>query len=164
MRFLLNWLLTSIAIAIATFLVPGIQPFGMADAWVCFAFVGLFLNIVDSLVKPFLTVISLPLTIITLGIFQLVVNSFMLELASYLSVNLLGAGISIAGFDRPLWAASWYPSCAAFSIASPGTRTTGFGPPQTPKRRPPIATMGGLVICQTSEDKTIYHFYPVPYW
>ena len=98
MRFLLNWLLTSIAIAIATFLVPGIQPFGMADAWVCFAFVGLFLNIVDSLVKPFLTVISLPLTIITLGIFQLVVNSFMLELASYLSVNLLGAGISIAGF------------------------------------------------------------------
>lgn len=97
-RFLLNWLLTSIAIAIATFLVPGIQPFGMADAWVCFAFVGLFLNIVDSLVKPFLTVISLPLTIITLGIFQLVVNSFMLELASYLSVNLLGAGISIASF------------------------------------------------------------------
>ena len=95
MRFLLNWLLTSIAIAIATFLVPGIQPFGMADAWVCFAFVGLFLNIVDS---PFLTVISLPLTIITLGIFQLVVNSFMLELASYLSVNLLGAGISIASF------------------------------------------------------------------
>lgn len=82
MRFLLNWLLTSIAIAIATFLVPGIQPFGMADAWVCFAFVGLFLNVVDSLVKPLLTVISLPLTIITLGIFQLVVNSFMLELAS----------------------------------------------------------------------------------
>ena len=82
MRFMLNWLFTSIAIAIATFLVPGIQPFGFAEAWVCFAFVGLFLNIVDSLVKPFLTVISLPLTIITLGIFQLVVNSFMLELAS----------------------------------------------------------------------------------
>ena len=98
MRFMLNWLFTSIAIAIATFLVPGIQPFGFAEAWVCFTFVGLFLNIVDSLVKPFLTVISLPLTIITLGIFQLVVNSFMLELASYLSVNLLGAGISIAGF------------------------------------------------------------------
>ena len=89
MRFMLNWLFTSIAIAIATFLVPGIQPFGFAEAWVCFAFVGLFLNIVDSLVKPFLTVISLPLTIITLGVFQLVVNSFMLELASYLSVNLL---------------------------------------------------------------------------
>lgn len=98
MRFMLNWLFTSIAIAIATFLVPGIQPFGFAETWVCFAFVGLFLNIVDSFVKPFLTVISLPLTIITLGIFQLVVNSFMLELASYLSVNLLGVGVSIASF------------------------------------------------------------------
>lgn len=98
MRFMLNWLFTSIAITIATFLVPGIQPFGFAETWVCSAFVGLFLNIVDSFVKPFLTVISLPLTIITLGIFQLVVNSFMLELASYLSVNLLGVGISIASF------------------------------------------------------------------
>ena len=102
MRFLLNWLMTSIAIAIATFLVPGIQPFGMADAWVCFAFVGLFLGIVNSLIKPFITAISLPLTILTLGIFQLVVNSFMLELASYLSVNLLGAGISISGFGAAL--------------------------------------------------------------
>ena len=97
MRFMLNWLFTSIAIAIATFLVPGIQPSAWPTLGV-FCFVGLFLNIVDSLVKPFLTVISLPLTIITLGIFQLVVNSFMLELASYLSVNLLGAGISIASF------------------------------------------------------------------
>lgn len=106
MRFVLNWLFTSIAIAIATFLVPGIQPFGFAEAWVCFAFVGLFLNIVDSFVKPFLTVISLPLTIITLGIFQLVLNSFMLELASYLSVNLLGAASPSPALARPLWAAS----------------------------------------------------------
>lgn len=33
MRFMLNWLFTSIAIAIATFLVPGIQPFGFAETW-----------------------------------------------------------------------------------------------------------------------------------
>ena len=69
MRFFLNWLLTSIAIAIATFLVPGIAP---------------------------------PLTCLTVGLFQLVVNSFMLELASWLSVNLLGSGISIAGFGSAL--------------------------------------------------------------
>lgn len=99
MRFMLNWLFTSIAIAIATFLVPGIQPFGFAEAWVCFAFVGLFLNIVDSLVKPFLTVISLPLTIITLGVFQLVVNSFMLELASYPVGQSAGRG----HLHRQLW-------------------------------------------------------------
>lgn len=123
MRFMLNWLFTSIAIAIATFLVPGIQPFGFAEAWVCFAFVGLFLNIVDSFVKPFLTVISLPLTIITLGIFQLVVNSFMLELASYLSVNLLGVGISIASFGSAFMGSILVSSCAAFSIVLPRTKT-----------------------------------------
>ena len=98
MRFLLNWLLTSIAIAIATFIVPGIAPFGPGEAWVSFMFVGLFLGFVNSLVKPIITAISLPVTIITLGIFQLVVNSFMLELASWLSVSVLGAGIAIEGF------------------------------------------------------------------
>ena len=98
MRFLLNWLLTSIAIAIATFIVPGIAPFGAGEVWVSFMFVGLFLGFVNSLVKPIITAISLPVTIITLGIFQLVINSFMLELASWLSINILGAGISIASF------------------------------------------------------------------
>lgn len=49
-------------------------------------------------------------------------------------------------------------------MASPETRTTGFGPPQHAKRRPSIATMGGLVICQASEGKKIYHFCPVPKW
>lgn len=102
MRFFLNWLLTSIAIAIATFLVPGIALFGTADPWLSFAFVGLFLSLVNSLVKPFITAISLPLTCLTVGLFQLVVNSFMLELASWLSVNLLGSGISIAGFGSAL--------------------------------------------------------------
>ena len=55
MRFLLNWLLTSISIAIATFIVPGIAPFGPTDAWLSFAFVGLFLGVVNSLVKPLIT-------------------------------------------------------------------------------------------------------------
>ena len=98
MRFIVNWLTTSLAIAIATFIVPGMAPFGSVEAWACFAFVGLFLSIVDSLIKPFLSAISLPLTVITLGMFQLVLNSFLLELASYLSLNIVGAGISIAGF------------------------------------------------------------------
>ena len=98
MRFLLNWIVTSLAVSVAAFIVPGIVPFGPMDAWICFAFTGLFLGSVNWLVKPLVTLISLPVTIMTLGIFQLVVNSFMLELAGWLSVNLLGAGIAIEGF------------------------------------------------------------------
>lgn len=102
MRFILNWLLTSVAVAVSAAIVPGIAPFGGADPWICFLLVGLALSVVDSLVKPFVTVISLPVTIVSLGIFQLVVNGFMLELASWLSVNLLGSGIAISGFFSAL--------------------------------------------------------------
>lgn len=102
MRFILNWLLTAIAISVATFFVPGIEVFGTSSAWVSFASVGLFLSLVNSLVKPLITFISLPLTCLTVGLFQLVVNSFMLEMASWLSVNLVGAGISINGFGAAL--------------------------------------------------------------
>lgn len=98
MRFLLNWLVTSIAVAVASALVPGIFPFGAVDAWLAFAFTGLFLGIVNSLVKPVLSVLSLPLTIVTFGIFQLVINGLMLSLAGWLSLNLLGAGVAITGF------------------------------------------------------------------
>lgn len=105
MRFILNWILTSIAIAIATYVVPGITPFGSVETWLSFASVGLFLSLVNSLVKPFITLISLPLTCLTLGVFQLVVNSFMLELASWLSLNLLGTGIAIDSFGSALFGA-----------------------------------------------------------
>lgn len=98
MSFFANWISSSIAIALATYLVPGIAPYGATAAWVSFAFVGLFLGIVNSIIKPIVSALSLPLTIVTLGIFQLVVNSFMLELASSLSVSLLGSGISIQSF------------------------------------------------------------------
>lgn len=105
MRFILNWLLISIAISVAAYIVPGIEPYGPTDPWLCFAFVGLFLGLVNSLVKPVITVISLPVTILTLGIFQLVVNSLMLELASWFSLNLLGAGIVINGFGAAFFGA-----------------------------------------------------------
>lgn len=97
MRFLLNWIMTAIALAISVWLVPGLDAFG-AEPWLCFLFVSLFLGIVNTLVKPFLSLISLPITFFSLGVFQLVINTFMLELASWLSVSFLGAGISIASF------------------------------------------------------------------
>ncbi|WP_102371822.1 phage holin family protein [Enorma phocaeensis] len=98
MTFLLNWLFTSIAIAIADYIVPGIFVMGTAEVWLCYVFTGLFLSLVNSIVKPIMTLLCLPLTIITLGIFQLVVNGLMLQLASSLSLNLLETGIVIDGF------------------------------------------------------------------
>ena len=98
MRFILNWIVTSIAVSIAAALVGGIAPYGAVEPWVAFASTGLFLGIVNWLIKPVISFISLPITFLTLGIFQLVVNGFMLSLAGWLSVNLFGAGIVIADF------------------------------------------------------------------
>ena len=47
MRFILNWLLTSVAVAVSAAIVPGIAPFGGADPWVCFLLVGLALSVVN---------------------------------------------------------------------------------------------------------------------
>ncbi len=45
MTFLLNWLFTSIAIAIADYIVPGIFVMGTAEVWLCYVFTGLFLRL-----------------------------------------------------------------------------------------------------------------------
>lgn len=98
MTFLINWLLTSIAVALADWIVPGIFVVGPVQPWICYAVTALFLSLVNSLIKPIMSLIALPLTFITFGLFQLVVNGLMLELASSLALNLTGTGIAITGF------------------------------------------------------------------
>ena len=118
MRFILNTLLTAIAVAIATFIVPGITPYG-SDPWIAYIFVALFLGVVNSFVKPIISFISIPVNIITLGIFQLVINGFMLMLASWLSRNLLDAGISISGIFAALFGSIIISiACSIFGVAA----------------------------------------------
>ncbi|QWT17899.1 phage holin family protein [Collinsella sp. zg1085] len=104
MKFLLKTLLTAIAVAIASNLIPGIAPYG-AEPWLAFLMASLSLGFVNALIKPVVTLISIPATIVTLGIFQLVVNTFMFELASWISVHVIGAGIIISSFGSAFIAA-----------------------------------------------------------
>lgn len=96
MHFLGKWIVTTIAIFAAAWLVPGItivggQYFGAIMA-------ALVLALVNMSIKPIMQALSLPLTILTLGIFALVVNAAMLELASWLSGKLFNSGITIESF------------------------------------------------------------------
>lgn len=97
MSFVGTWLVTAIACAVAIWLVPGIAlvPEGSVLAIVL---VSLMLALVNAVVRPIARVVSLPLTILTLGVFHFVVNALMLVLASWLSLNLFSVGVSIAGF------------------------------------------------------------------
>ncbi len=96
MRFIANWLVTAIACAVAIWIVPGIETVGgtIAGPLLC----ALVLALLNATIKPILQVLSVPFSILTLGLFSLVVNAFVLELASYLSRNIFHAGIVINSF------------------------------------------------------------------
>lgn len=96
MSFIGSWFITAIATAAAIWLIPGIEAVG--GTWAGPIFCALALAFVNAVVKPVMTVLSIPITILTLGIFYLVINALMLELASWLSRNIFHAGISIDSF------------------------------------------------------------------
>ncbi len=62
----------------------------------------LIFTIVNALVKPFVKLLSLPLLILTLGLFTLVINALMLWLTSWIS-SFTDYGLTLSGF----WAAVW---------------------------------------------------------
>jgi putative membrane protein len=95
MRFL-SWLVTTaIALAVATLLVDGIYfdgpVHGQAEIehkLVPLLVVALILGVITSLVKPVLTVLSIPFIIVTLGLFLLVINAVLLKLTSWVAGQL----------------------------------------------------------------------------
>lgn len=100
MGFVGTWFVTAIAVGAAIWLVPGIEVVG--GTYAAAIFTALFLALVNAGIKPIVQVLSLPATILTLGLFSFVVNAFMLELASFLARNITHAGILIDGFGAAL--------------------------------------------------------------
>jgi len=80
MRFLARLFLNGLAIIVAAWFVPGLH---VATPLAALA-AGGFLGLVNALVRPLLILITLPLTLLTLGLFIFVVNSVCLELTAFL--------------------------------------------------------------------------------
>lgn len=78
MRMLLHWLITALAVWVTSRLVPGFDVSGASAALIAAVVIGL----VNATIGLFLKIITFPLTIATLGLFWLVINALMLELAS----------------------------------------------------------------------------------
>ncbi len=98
MNFLLRVLAIFIAVAVAVWLVPGIEIYTNDAAWISIALVALIIALLNMTVKPILQLIGLPITIISLGIFYLVINTILLYLAATLSNALFDTGFAIASF------------------------------------------------------------------
>lgn len=73
MRLLLVWILNAIALLAVAYLYPGVQ----VQDWKAAAIAALVLGLVNTLVKPILVILTLPVTIVTLGLFLLVLNALL---------------------------------------------------------------------------------------
>lgn len=95
MRFLARLLLNGIAIVLASYVVPGIH---VASEWSALG-AGVVLGLVNASVKPVLFVLTLPLTLITLGLFLFVLNAICLGLVAALvpGFDIDGIVAAIAG-------------------------------------------------------------------
>jgi putative membrane protein len=76
--FLTHWLITALALAIADYLLPGIH----FTSWLALAVAALVLGFINAIVRPVLVLVTLPITILTLGLFYFVVNGLAFALAA----------------------------------------------------------------------------------
>ena len=86
----------TLALLLAAHVVPGIRLDGLASALVA----GLLLGLVNAIVRPILVVLTFPITLLTLGLFLLVLNAFCLWL-----VSVFVSGFQVAGFWPAFWGA-----------------------------------------------------------
>jgi putative membrane protein len=89
-RFVLRILIAAAGLWLATVLIPGGVK---ADGWMTLLIAGFLLGIVNAIVRPVVTVLTFPLTIITLGLFLLVVNAAMIGLVAWLLKGLVVEGL-----------------------------------------------------------------------
>ncbi len=95
-QFLLTWLATALSLFVTAIIVPGLTITGIQAAIVGAAVLGL----VNAIVKPILILFTLPLTILTFGLFLLVVNAIALGLVGYLT-----PGFTVGGFFPAIFGA-----------------------------------------------------------
>jgi putative membrane protein len=94
MRLLARLLINAVALWVAVRFIPGISFTGNP---VLLLGVALVFGVVNSVVKPLVTLLSLPAVLLTLGIFLLVINALMLWFTGWISSR-LGLGFSVNGF------------------------------------------------------------------
>jgi len=85
----IRWLMLTLAIMAAAYILDGIQVAGVFSAF----FAAAILGILNALLRPILLLITLPLNILTLGLFTFVINALMLMMAS----GVIG-GFHVSGF------------------------------------------------------------------
>jgi putative membrane protein len=90
MKFLLRYLGTVAAVLLTLYLVPGVTVSG---GWVNIFLLALVWSVITMVIKPVLSLLTLPITIITFGIFSLILNALL-----FWAMTLIVPGFTVAGF------------------------------------------------------------------
>ena len=97
MKFIIRWLLNALALmAIAYYIVPGIKIADFYSALVA----ALALGFVNALIRPIILILTLPINIITLGLFTFVINALL-----FWFVSTVVKGFGVADFAAAFWGA-----------------------------------------------------------
>ena len=97
----IRWLITFAALEVALAVLPGIRVEG--NAWIAVAVMAAILGLVNTFVKPVLTLLSCGCIVVTLGLFLLVVNALTILLSAAIA-NAMGIGFHVDGFWPAFWA------------------------------------------------------------
>ncbi|PIP55771.1 MAG: hypothetical protein CO183_01495 [Candidatus Zambryskibacteria bacterium CG_4_9_14_3_um_filter_42_9] len=89
MHLIISWILSTLAIIVTAYILPGISVEGIMPALV----LAVVLGAINTFLRPILIILTLPLSIITLGLFALVLNTLLIMLAAAIV-----PGVIIANF------------------------------------------------------------------
>ena len=95
MKLLLKWLLSAAALLLVAYLYSGVQVQSFTSALIAAFVIGLF----NAVLRPVLVVLTLPVTIVTVGLFLFVINAFMFWAAAWVldGFHVTGFGAALLG-------------------------------------------------------------------
>lgn len=102
MKTLVRWLLLAAALLLVAHLYPGVEVRSFGAAMIAALVLGLF----NAVLRPLLVVLTLPVTVVTLGLFLFVINALMFYGAAYVLT-----GFSVHGFFAALIGSLLYSAC-----------------------------------------------------
>ena len=103
---LVRWFINAVALLIAALVIPKIRLTASGTSpglneWVTLAIVALIFGVINAIVRPVVVLLTLPFTIVTLGLFMFVVNALMLMLTSRIA-QAMNLGFRVEGFGAAL--------------------------------------------------------------
>jgi putative membrane protein len=125
MKFLIKWLINVVALLLVIHVIAGVSIDNMQTVFVA----ALILGLLNSLLRPFILILTLPLTIFTFGFFTLIINGYLFYLAAKFV-----RGFVVAGFWNAFWAALLFSIISSllsfiltpkFSVGYGSSRSTG---------------------------------------